>query len=199
MNSQIIVNFKNDDTRLDFLKDIERLIYKEDSQRDIGECRYYEGNVVFDVPSVALDIPSATDSTSQSLSLEQALIAADISGESKAISKKTSQDKKKIKKSRQDKKDQFLRDAHFLNQQVSKLEKSLMLSESQVLGLDCGFECFQVGEDEYETVRRASFYGLNDKGENAVNTYYLYLDGAILFMLEDITEEDGKFWGHPAS
>jgi hypothetical protein len=199
MNSQIIVKFKNDDTRLDFLKDIERLIYKEDSQRDIGECRSYEGNVVFDVPSVGLDIPSATDSTSQSLTLEQALIAADISGESKANSKEASQDKKKIKKSRQDKKDQFLRDAHFLNQQVSKLERSLLLSDSQVSGVDSGFEYFPIGEDEYETVRRVSFYGFNENGENAVNTYYLYLDGTIFFILEDITEEDGKFWGHPAS
>ena len=199
MNSQIIVNFKNDDTRLNFLKDIEHLIYKEDSQRDIDECRYCEGNVVFDVPYVALDIPSATDATSQSLTLEQALIAADTSGESKANSKKTSQDKKKTKMSGKDKKDQFLQDAHFLNQQLSKLEKSLIMSESLVSGVDCGFEYFPIGEDEYETVRRVSFYGCNEKGENTVNTYYLYLDGTIFFVLEDITEKDGKFWGHPAS
>ena len=90
-------------------------------------------------------------------------------------------------------------DLAFLDKMVDHLERALLLSDLTISGTDYGIEFFCLDDDTTTVARRVSFYGVNKNGENAVNTYYVFLNGSIQFVLEDIIHDGEIWWSHPSS
>jgi hypothetical protein len=65
-----------------------------------------------------------------------------------------------------------------------KLESKIeSLLNATVLGTDYGLEYITREDGQTEACRKMSFYGEDNNGEIVSNTYYIFLDGTVQFML----------------
>lgn len=78
--------------------------------------------------------------------------------------------------------DDFPKEADKLHKLEIKLLQQLLIPDN--VGIDFGFETIQY-ENKKETIRRVSFYN-----EEKINTFIIYQDSMVLFLLDD--EEDSK-------